>query len=68
MDGETLSNSSRVTFHNAVVSENGLHFIRSTLELCSVTVSDEGEYGCEVRNTVGSSNASFYLTVLGKCV
>jgi len=67
MDGETLFNNSRVTFHNTVVSENGIHFIRSTLELCSVTVSDEGEYGCEVRNTVGSSNASFYLTVLGKC-
>ena len=65
---ETLYNGSQVTIYSNLVHENGIEFIRSTLQLCSVAVIDEGEYACELMNAVGSSHATFSLDVLGKCM
>ena len=65
MDGEALSNSSRIIFHNDLVTINEVIFVRSILELCNVAVTDEGIYSCDLRNTLGSSSDSFYLNVQG---
>lgn len=63
---ETLYNGSQVTIYSNLVEENGIEFVRSTLQLCNTAVSDEGEYACELMNAVGSSHATISLDVLGK--
>ena len=66
MNGEMLSNSTRIMFHNDLVTINGVMFVRSILQLCNIAVVDEGVYSCNLENTLGSSNGSFYLDVQGK--
>ena len=62
--GDTvLNNDSRVTIYEEVVTENGVIFVNSILELCSTEEADAGQYSCFADNTLGNDTASFVLTV-----
>ena len=67
-NGNVLSNDSRVTIYEEVVTESGVTFVQSILEICSATLSDSGQYSCLATNLHGNDNATFDLTiVLGMC-
>ena len=62
--GDTvLSNNSRITIFEELVTENGVTFLRSILVLCSAEEADAGQYSCFADNTLGNDTASFVLTV-----
>ena len=62
--GDTvLSNNSRITIFEELVTENGVTFLRSILVLCSAEEADGGQYSCFADNTLGNDTASFVLTV-----
>ena len=62
--GDTvLNNDSRVTIYEDLVTENGVTFLQSILELCSTEKADAGQYSCYADNTFGNDTASFVLTV-----
>lgn len=65
-DGNILSDDSRISIYEEVLVENGLTFIQSMLEVCSVSEEDAGEYSCTAGNEVGSETAVFEVSVLGK--
>ena len=46
-----------------LVTENGVTFVQSILELCSTEEADAGQYSCFAENTLGNDTASFVLTV-----
>ena len=58
-----LSNDSRVTIYEDLVTENAMTFVQSILELCSAEQADAGQYSCIAENTLGNDTASFMLTV-----
>ena len=64
----TLSNGSRVTIYEELLTDNGVTFVQSILELCSAEVEDAGEYSCFAKNTLGNDTAAFVLTVNGKAI
>ena len=62
--GDTLlSNDSRVTIYEELVTENGVTFVQSILEMCSAEEADGGQYSCFADNTLGNDTASFILAV-----
>ena len=61
--GTALSNNSRITIFEVLMTESGATFVRSILELCSVEGADAGRYSCFADNTLGNDTASFVLTV-----
>ena len=62
-DGDQLRNNSRVTIYEDLVTENGIDFVQSTLEICSAEESDGREYSCNVRNALGNASVNFQLSV-----
>ena len=58
-----LNNDSRVTIYEDLVTEDGVTFVQSILELCSVEEADAGQYSCFVDNTFGNDTVSFVLAV-----
>ena len=58
-----LSNNSRITIFDELLTENGVTFLRSIIELCSAEEADAGQYSCFADNTLGNDTASFVLTV-----
>jgi len=65
-DNTLLSNASRVTIYEQLLTENGVTLVQSTLELSSAEETDAGQYSCFADNTLGNDNASFVLTVVGR--
>lgn len=62
--GDTAaSNNSRITTYEELVTEMGVTFVLSILELCSAEQADNGQYTCFAENTFGNNIASFVLTV-----
>ena len=61
--GTALSNDSRVTIYEELVTENGVLFVQSIIEVCSAEVSDAGQYSCFTENNFGNDTAVFELTV-----
>ena len=61
--GTALSNDSRVTIYEELVTENGVTFVQSIIEVCSAEVSDAGQYSCFTENSFGNDTAVFELTV-----
>ena len=62
--GDTvLSNNSRITIFEELVTENGVTFVQSILTMCSADEADAGQYSCFADNTLGNDTASFVLTV-----
>ena len=65
--GDTvLNNDSRVTIYEDLVTENGVTFVWSILELCSAEEADAGQYSCIADNTFGNDTASFVLAVIAQ--
>ena len=64
----TLSNGSRVTIYVEPLTDNGVTFVQSILELCSAEVEDAGQYSCFAENSLGNDTAAFVLTVNGKAL
>ena len=62
-NGTFLSNSSRITIENTTIVQDGVIFIHSILEICSVEVEDEDYYTCFANNSAGYDKSSFLLTV-----
>ena len=61
--GTVLSNDSRVTIYEELVTENGVMFVQSIIEVCSAEVTDAGQYSCFAENTFGNDTAVIELTV-----
>ena len=61
--GTVLNNDSRVTIYEKLVTESGVKFVQSILELCSAEEADAGQYSCFADNTIGNDTASFMLIV-----
>ena len=61
--GGQLSNNSRVTIYEELVTENGVDFVQSILEICSAEETDGGQYSCTVGNALGNASANFELSV-----
>ena len=66
MNHNVLSNESDVIIFMDTLTVYGVYFVRSTLQLCGVDVSDEAEYTCVAVNEVGYNSSSFYLDILGE--
>ena len=60
-----LSNGSRTTIYEELVTENGVRFVQSILEICSVGEADDGQYSCTVGNALGNASVNFELSVTG---
>ena len=58
-----LSNNSRITIYESLVTEDGVDFVQSIVEICSVEEADGLEYTCNVRNALGNASVSFDLSV-----
>ena len=58
-----LTNSSRVTIYEELVTEGGVTFVQSILEICSVQETDASNYTCSAENDLGTDNATFELAV-----
>ena len=61
--GTVLSNDSRVTIYEEVVTENGVMFVQSIIEVCSAEASDAGQYSCFAENSFGNDTTVIELTV-----
>ncbi len=64
-DQTTLDNSTspRVTIYEELVTEGGLTFTQSILEVCSVEEMDASNYTCFTANDFGNDTATFELAV-----
>ena len=58
-----ITNSSRVAIYEELVSEGGVTFVQSVLEICSVQEADALNYTCSATNKLGTDNATFELAV-----
>ena len=61
--GVQLSNNSRITIYEELVTENGVDFVQSILEICSTEEADGGQYSCTVGNALGNASVNFELSV-----
>ena len=61
--GILLSNGSRHTIYEQVVTKSGVDFVMAILEICSTKPEDAGEYSCTALNSAGSDNYTFELSV-----
>ena len=57
------SDGASVKIYEDYIYEGGYYFTRSILEICSVTLKEEGEYSCVANDTVGTTAAYFNMTV-----
>ena len=58
-----VSNDSRVTIYEELVTENGVTFVQSIIEVCSAEETDAGQYSCFAENAFGNDTAVIELTV-----
>ena len=65
-NGVIISNdtNNKTLVHSQLVYEGGFTFISSMLEICSVAVSDMGEYSCIATDGETNATAFFKLTVV----
>ena len=66
LNGQTVQNSSLVTIYEEEVVRGSRTFTKSFLQLCSMELSDAGDYTCEVTNGQTTDNATIALDVLRK--
>lgn len=65
ISGRTLANTSLVTIYHEDFVQGASVFKRSFLQLCSVALTDIGNYTCAVSNGLASTNATTLLDVDG---
>ena len=61
--GAPLSNGTRFSIYEELVTVNGVTFVESILVICSVEQGDAAQYSCVASNSIGSDTANFNLTV-----
>ena len=61
-EGARLMNDSRVTIYKNEVTEGGLSFNKSILEICSFETLDRGQYSCDASNQAATASASFEVS------
>ena len=57
--GQGLINDSRVTIYENQVTERGLSFSKTILEMCSFEAPDSGQYSCDASNQATNASTSF---------
>ena len=62
-----LSNGSRTTIYERLVTSNGVIFVQSILQICSIGETDIGQYSCTLGNAVSNTSVDFELSVTGEC-
>ena len=63
-EGSVLMNDSqRITIYEEEVTEGGITFVQSILQICSAEINDAGSYSCTADNAAGNDTASFELTI-----
>lgn len=62
--GQALSNDSDslVTIYSETQTQNGLVFLESILEICSVGVSHSGQFSCRAANSIGNDSFSWNIS------
>ena len=65
-NGEVVMNSSLITINETDVTRGGRLYKQSYLEICSLEVSDAGNYTCTVSNGESETNSSTQLSVSGE--
>ena len=65
-NGESIANNSLDTIYEEEISWGGRTYKQSFLELCSVQLTDAGNYICTVSNGQPISNATTRLFISGK--
>lgn len=60
---QMLYNDTQITIYEELITERNQTFTQSILEICSLNVSDSGNYGCVATNSRGNDSAAFVLTV-----
>lgn len=65
-DGQNIMNDSRFAISDKEVTQRGMIFKQSFLVVCSLEVSDAGDYTCTISNGQASIQAIIELTVFGK--
>ena len=63
-EGVGLTNDSRITIYEEPLTEGGVTFTKSILEICSAQVSDTGSYSCIADNGVSNDTVLFDVTIL----
>ena len=61
-EGERLMNDSRVMIYESEVTEGGLSFNKTILEICSFETLDSGQYSCDASNQAANASASFEVS------
>ena len=61
-EGMRLMNDSRVTIYENEVTERGLSFNKTILEICSFETLDSGQYNCDASNQAATASASFEVS------
>ena len=64
----TLSNGSQIFIYEVLLVQDGVKYVQSIIELCSIEEENGGQYSCFAENTVGNDTATFVLTVIGKAL
>jgi len=62
-DSVPLSNSSQIKIYEELITENGVVFVQSILEICSVEEADGGQYICTASNALNNASVNFELSV-----
>ena len=62
--GQTLTNDtdSMVTIYTETLTQDGLVFLESIVEICSVGLSHAGEFTCRASNSVGNESFSWNIS------
>ena len=64
----TLNNGSQIFIYEVLLVQDGVKYVQSIIELCSIEEENGGQYSCFAENTVGNDTATFVLTVIGKAL
>ena len=61
--GNQLTNDSRIIIYEKLLTEGGVTYAQSILQLCSAEVTDAGLYSCNMSNMLGNTSSNFELNV-----
>ena len=63
MEGAEVNNGTRINIYEDLVVVNGVNWVLSILEICSVDYFDRGQYSCTIGNAIMNATATFELSV-----
>ena len=63
-NGDVLTNDSFTTITSIEIVSGSDTFVIGTLQICSMTIEDAGEYECRISNEIGTDSASFIVNVI----